>query len=497
MVEKLRSIQTSFDFGEELQAEKQLQPVLLPLPWIEVAKNAPYFVTDKGDDWTPIGQNDAITWPDLAGAFRRKDLAGVEAYFKMLVRHGVTCLRLMLEYCQGEHRYLEQPAGNFQPNMIRLWDDIFALCEQYRLRILLTPYDTFWMWRRWAHHPYRQANGGMCAQRSQWLLCPQTRTAIKQRLAFATQRWGSSGALFAWDIWNEIHPAQGSKSAASFYEFIDDIGTFLRQTELHLHGRTHPQTVSVFSPLLEKDSRIGDCIFKHPALHFASLHFYERNTIDCPKNTIDAAISTGRQTQEALAQINQNRPFLDSEHGPIHTFKDRRKTLSEPFDDEYFRHMQWAHFASGGAGGGMRWPNRHPHTLTRGMRTAQQAFALFLPLICWQQFRRRNLNTEIELSDSGLTAFGCGDEEQAVLWLLRTNKAGKRGMLNQQAEAYSSFAHIPGLKRGLYRITIWDTVAGTPVTIFEMAHPNESRLCLPLPPVKTDFAVAIRQIEKT
>src|SRR3954447_15478273 len=114
------------------------------IPWIEVAKGAPYFITEEGKDWTPIGQNDAITWPDLQGLFRRKDIASVESYLKMLAEQGVTCLRLMLEYCHGENRYFEKPAGNFQPNMIKLWDDLFALCENYGMRILLTPYDTFW-----------------------------------------------------------------------------------------------------------------------------------------------------------------------------------------------------------------------------------------------------------------------------------------------------------------------------------------------------------------
>src|SRR3712207_8786775 len=53
------------------------------------------------------------------------------------------------------------------------------------------------------------------------------------------------------------------------------------------------------------------------------------------------------------------------------------------------RHMQWAHFAAGAAGGGMRWPNRRPHVLTEGMRKAQHALAGFLPLIDWAHFRRR------------------------------------------------------------------------------------------------------------
>src|SRR5687767_247448 len=89
------------------------------LAWIETRPGLPYFVTEHGDPWTPIGQNDAVTWPELAGLFRRRDLAGVERHLRAIKAHGVTCLRLMLEYCQTEHRYLERPAGSFAPNMVR------------------------------------------------------------------------------------------------------------------------------------------------------------------------------------------------------------------------------------------------------------------------------------------------------------------------------------------------------------------------------------------
>lgn len=483
--------QLSFNFeGHRQKRALQPQP---GMPWIEAAKNAPYFVTDTGEDWTPIGQNDAITWPELRGVFLRKDLASAEAYFQMLSQHGVTCLRLMLEYCHGRHRYLENPAGRFQPNMIRLWDDVFALCEKYGMRVLLTPYDTFWMWLRWSHHPYKQTNGGPCGKRNQWLLCADTRTAIKQRLAFAAERWGGSGALFAWDIWNEIHPAHAGDKIDVFAEFIDDVGSFLRQTELRLYGRAHPQTVSVFGPVLQKEPGAAECIFRHPALDFASIHFYESSTIDHPKNTIDAAISTGRLTREALLHTQGNRPFFDSEHGPIHTFKDHRKTLPEPFDDEYFRHMQWAHFASGGAGGGMRWPNRHPHSLTAGMRKAQQALARFLPLINWQQFRRTNLNKEIILQGDGLSVFGCGDNEQAVLWIMRTG-ANKKGMLSRDAEAIAATVGIPGLKPGKYQLITWHTETGTAGNVFETDHADEEYLYLPMQQIVTDLAFAIRRI---
>ncbi|WP_292496125.1 hypothetical protein, partial [Mesorhizobium sp.] len=352
-----------------------------------------YFATEDGEPWMPIGQNDAISWPELNGLFRRKDIAGVEAHLRWLRQSGVTCLRLMLEYAQVRHRYFERPLGRFVPAMVRLWDDLFRLCEKHGLRILLTPFDTFWQWRHWRHHPYNQRNGGALDQPSRFLVCTATRRAIKARLEFAVRRWGGSGALFAWDLWNEIHPEQAEGSADDFGDFIHDLGAFVRRLEISLYGRSHPQTVSLFGPELRWRAHmpLREPIFRHPDLDFASLHIYEEGTIDHPSDTVAPALGLGRIVGEALAETRDGRPFLDSEHGPIHTFKDKKITLPEPFDDEYFRHMQWAHLAAGGAGGGMRWPNRTPHVLTPGMRRAQRSLAGFLPLIDWRRFRRVHL----------------------------------------------------------------------------------------------------------
>ncbi|MEJ7766424.1 MAG: hypothetical protein WKF89_01340 [Chitinophagaceae bacterium] len=492
MTRKPGAIQGSFDFDAPPLIKEIDQGITHDdaISWITVSKGIPYFLTEKGNHWQPIGQNDSITWPDLAGVFKRKDLAAVESYFRLLSRSGVTCIRLMLEYCQGEHRYLENPVGYFQPNMVKLWDDIFDLCGKHGLRILLTPYDTFWMWRRWKRHPYNTANSGRCNRRSQWLLCAGMRDAIKARLHFATHRWGGSGVLFAWDLWNEIRPAHGGNSARGFAPFIEDISGFLRKTELELHGRSHPQTVSVFSPVLQKDQHIAESTFRNPLLDFASIHLYENNTIDNPRNTVDAAVSTGRLTREVLAHINDRRPFFDSEHGPIKLFNERKKTLPELFDDEYFRHMQWAHLASGGTGGGLRWPYRHPHRLTTGMRYAQSALKAFIPLIRWNEFKRVNLNHEIKVSDPGLQVFGCGDERQAIVWLLRTNAIGKNRMVKTDAGAAPCNAIIPLLARGRYTITLWNTGSGSAISSFAINHTG-NYLQLALPPVFTNLAIAV------
>lgn len=447
-------------------------------------------MTSAGEPWTPIGHNDAITWPDLNSLFRRRDPESVKRHLLWLRDHGVTCIRLMLEYCHGEHRYFECPVGKFAPNMVQLWDDLFGLLEDVGMRVLLTPFDTFFMWIRWRHHPYNQANGGVCRSRGSWLICPNMRDAIKNRLAFASDRWGGSPALFAWDLWNEIHPAHGGDDPASAVPFITDVSEWLRTHETARRGYSNLQTVSVFGPELVNHPPLVETIFRHPSLDFANTHLYEKGTIDAPKDTVAPALAASRLMRAAVQEAG-TRPVFDSEHGPIHSFKDKKRTLPEPFDDEYFRHIQWAHLASGGAGGGMRWPNRHPHVLTSGMREAQRALAQFLPLIDWTRFDRTNLSADLQCSDPGVALVGCGDDNQAVAWLVRTDSLAPDGTVQARGEASPATLTIPGLNAGDYTAITYDTRRGA-ILSQARATATDGMLHVQCGPVHTDIAVAVR-----
>lgn len=431
----------------------RIKGLTVPSPvqdWIGCAQGAPYFETEGGRSWTPIGYNEAITWPNIAPLYRRRDPAAVESHFARLRDAGVTCLRLMLDYNQVRHRHLESRCGQFAPAMVQLWDDLIALGELYGIRYLLTPFDTFFMTRRWRTHPYARANGGPCGGLGQMFACPQTRLAVKNRLAFATRRWGHSGAIFGWDLWNEIDTSYGGGDIAVCHAFITDISQALRAEEMAAHGRCHLQTVSVFGPALKARPELADIVFRHPAIDFASIHLYEKGTIDDPRNTLAPAEATARLMTGALQGCPPGRPVLDTEHGPIHAFKDRHITLPDAFDTEYFRRMQWAHLASGGAGGGMRWPNRHPHVLTQGMYDAQKVLGDFLPLIDWRHFRRMPLDLRLTVHDFRGFAVGCGDDTQAVICLMPDHRSCGGAVALE----------IAGLEPGVYCVTQFNVQTG-------------------------------------
>ena len=131
------------------------------LPWVRLGSGRRYFETEEGEPFLIIGQNDALTWPELEGLLDRRDLPSVDRHLAWLKAHGVTTLRLMLEYV-GDGLYLERPCGSYDPVTVRAVDDLVALCEGHGLRLLLTPFDTFFTWVMWEDHPYNAERGGPC-----------------------------------------------------------------------------------------------------------------------------------------------------------------------------------------------------------------------------------------------------------------------------------------------------------------------------------------------
>ncbi len=247
-----------------------LSPFIPPvsLAPIRVAPSGHYFETADQESFLFIGFNDAISWPGLNGLFARRDLATAKAYLAQVAASGVTVIRLMLEYTHRESRYFEKPVGRFVPAMVRLWDDLFSLCAAHGLRVLLTPFDTFWMARRWHRHPYNQVNGGLAASPQSLLTDDATIEAVITRLRFVIERWGGTGVIAGWDLWNEIHPHWGGTPAEQAVA-LERIGAAIRDHELRCHGFTRPQTVSIFGP---DPGAYSDLVFRGAGLDFATTH---------------------------------------------------------------------------------------------------------------------------------------------------------------------------------------------------------------------------------
>ncbi|HEX8234433.1 MAG TPA: hypothetical protein VF600_00605 [Abditibacteriaceae bacterium] len=456
---------------------------------IRVAPGGRYFETFDGQPFLFLGPNDAVNWPSLNGLYRRRDIAGVESYLQNMAENGVNMLRIMLEYAHVNTRFFERPAGRFNPSMIRLWDDLFARCERFGIRVLLAPWDNYWMALRWHHHPYNAANGGPAQSPQSFFTEEETIAATIRRLQFVVERWGGCGAFAAWDLFNEIHPYYGGTPGEQG-AVITRLSEAVREAELRMWGYTRPQTVSIFGP--EPEGDYEELIFRHPCLDFASTHIYHRSGIDRPKNTVIAALTMAQWVRYALDRTPSDRPFTDSEHGPIDLFNNSKKMMPEEFDDEYERHMMWAHLASGGAGCGMRWPARHPHVITAGTRRSIGAMTAFIKHLEWRCFAPRNAVPDVELGTHELEVFACRDDQQAVVWLLRKAPTGHCGILPRSEPLHNVRVTVRGLVPGEYSIMQWDTRQGHSPGYLCATTDNERTLHFTLPVLQNDLALAVR-----
>lgn len=483
---RLRALVTA-----EERTEGQLSPV-------RVVPGGRYFATSRGKPFLLIAQNEAMIWTDLTQLYRRRNVAATQAYLQALRDNGITVLRMMLEYCQPPYpRFFEKPVGRPVPATVRFWDDLFALCEKYGLCILMTPWETFFMSRNWRQHPYNRRNGGPCKEPGDFMVLPAAIEVERARFRYIIERWGSSPAFFGFDLFNEIHPFWGG-SHADRVRWVEEMAAFIRTEERARYGYTHPLTVSIFGAMPEGEE--ADLIYRNPALDFATTHVYGESSVDVPRNTIDAALFMNRAVRYALEQIQDNRPYTDSESGPIHLFGNLHHTLPADFDEEYFHNMSWAHLASGGAGGGMRWPCRHPHRLTPGMLAIQQGLARFIDDcgIEWQRFVSANIDHMVRLDLPHtrrsplppLIAMGCGDERAALIWILQDRRA-KNGRNKLVRSIEGASLQVACLKEAGQTVTVWDTTSGRLLGTLAPVW-QDGTLSVSLPQFTRDLVVVIR-----
>jgi mannan endo-1,4-beta-mannosidase len=172
--------------------------------------------------------------------------------------------------------------------------------------------------------------------------------------------------------------------------FITDISTFLRDRE---QARVWPRAsadVSIFGPELINHPATVDPVFPHPTSISPLPTSTRKGTIDNPRDTV-APRSRRRLIQAAVSgEATDLRPVHDSEHGPIHAFKDRHRILPEPFDDEYFGTCNGRISPAGARAAGCAGPPASPCADRWDAARAGCAGAV-LPLIDWTSFKRAHI----------------------------------------------------------------------------------------------------------
>lgn len=443
------------------------------------AANGRAFVFPNGETTVAIGENDGYPWPGLYDLWKKGNRAATDNYVATLRSRGVNVMRIMLEAAGQPSELLENPLGTYSPTVLAFWDQFFQICEQRGMTVLLTPWDTFWMNQPWSANPYNAANGGPCATQAQFITSPAARQWQKARFKFMIDRWGNSPAIFAYDLLNEFDIWWEPATPAQRANWVNEMATFVRNYEFGKWGKAHMLTAS--SAAGSPTGIIADVVYRHPMFEFANSHQYYPNVKD-PKDIISPALDVNAGIKYSLSQIQDGRPYTDSESGPIAEWQ-----TDQAFDDLYMRCMAWAHLSSGGAGSGMRWPYRNPHYLSDGMRLALRAMSFVVKDLDWSTFRPKNVDGRLTTGQAGLVMMGSADADQAIVWAIQDVR---RQPAQNLSGASLKFA---GLTPGYYRVSCWNPANGARTQV-QILRAEGGPMSIPLPNFTLDAAVTLRRL---
>ncbi len=471
-----------------------LVPLAAPASnYVRLSDSGRYFQLEDGTDFLPIGHNEGVDWPFLERIYpfhAGYDPVQTREYFNMLHDHGVNVIRIMTEAPASALKpggiQMENPVGAFDPDTVLFLDHLFELAADYRIYLMITPYDTFWMNKTWNDSPYNPERGGPVHDPHDFLTSDACFEYQQARWKFLIDRYGNSDYVFAWDLLNELDIWWDSSEEEEL-AWVDRMTSFLQHYERQRWGKNHLVCISTAASNPSTGGALNFAVYRHPNVDFPTTHMYYPDVSD-PPDAIAPALAVHAGTKFQIAQIptGDPRPYLDSESGPIDDWPQPRA-----LDDEIFHNMTWAHLAAGGAGGGLRWPYRNdPHSLTDTMHDYQLAMSRIARNIRWSSFASADIDDDLTLRNTvghTLIPMGCGDGATALVWILQDSRSSS-------GTVPAAVLDVAGMQPGSYLARFFDSYTGD---LLDESHPtaDSGTVSVALPAFDRDIVVILRSEE--
>ncbi len=385
----------------------QIRPPIGDEDYAKPMPGGRYFVHADGTSFIPIGYNhnpDWTTFNQAHGDEDNFDPTQADKHMAHVKSKGVNLIRLMIETPPSGN--LEEPLGVFRPEHVVWIDTIVAAARKHGVKLIITPWDTFWMNLRWETTAYNPDNGGLVKQRLDFITSPEVRKQQKRRLQYMIDRWGNTGTIFSWEILNEGDLWWGA-NAAQLEEWATDMAGYVRQYEKGKWGRNHMVSFSFAEAMPKGD--MAKFAYTSKLFDYATTHLYI-GASKAPVEAVGPAMAINQGVQYAVAQIRDNRPYMDTENGPIDKW-----IAGVKLDNEVFHAMSWAHIASGGAGSGLRWPYRNPHHLTEGMLDTLKVMQTFTKAVDWKRLAGTHVPIKV-VGEKGAALCAFATAKSALIW---------------------------------------------------------------------------------
>ncbi|MCL4191879.1 MAG: cellulase family glycosylhydrolase, partial [Thermoguttaceae bacterium] len=140
-------------------------------------------------------------------------LAQMDRWMRALADNGGNYIRIWLSspFWDPEH----ERAGVYDEQQAKRVDALLELARRHGIRVKMTiehfrEIDPENVRQSWAvkslHHVSR---GGTAKDMPDWLASEASRAQFRQKLAWLRDRFGEQGAIYAWELWNEVNAVRG------------------------------------------------------------------------------------------------------------------------------------------------------------------------------------------------------------------------------------------------------------------------------------------------
>ena len=221
-------------------------------------KDAHGFIGTDGRLFVPVGANLAWAEGDCVPYYQGAIAAFAEARLNWMRVWMVHWSSLNLDWIP---EWLGPPAppGGIDPTVADNWDHLVDAAEErgVYLQIVLQHHGQYTSGANsnWKENPWNAANPrGFLKSPSDFFTDPRARLTTMMKYRYIVARWGWSPAVFAWELFNEVHWVDAidrDKNEAAVARWHGEMADFIRSVDMYRHLLT-TSTANVASPIYEK-----------------------------------------------------------------------------------------------------------------------------------------------------------------------------------------------------------------------------------------------------
>lgn len=251
---------------------------------------------DDGTPFIPIGHN--VAWEDGSGL----GTAYWDRTYGRMAAQGANWTRLhlihywdgqSLEWTPGNGYY--QGLGRYSLELAWKIDQIVEAAERHGVHLQMVPFNSVMfsttIFPQWDGNPFNQANaasGGFLAQPQDFFTDERAKALVRRQLRYLVARWGYSGAILAWELFNEADLVDGYYASDATRDAVH---------AWHAEMAAYLKSIDPARHLVSTSAALGgrfDPVWSLPEIDLVQHHNYRPGKVDGLVGDLDRLAALGK-----------------------------------------------------------------------------------------------------------------------------------------------------------------------------------------------------------